>query len=68
MVQGYICVAFTLAFTVYGQIVLKWQLSNITLPASVLDKATSLFQLMIRPGFFPDLFRLLLHRCFGWRP
>ncbi len=44
------CVGLTIVLTVYGQIVVKWQVSRLgTLPDAFLDKLQSLAGLLINP-------------------
>ncbi len=50
----YLYIFGTLFFTIYGQIVLKWRLTNlkIVLPESILDKAMYLVKLIFDPYIF----------------
>lgn len=50
----YLYIFGTLFFTIYGQIVLKWRLSNlnVVLPDSALDKAIYLVKLIFDPYIF----------------
>lgn len=52
--NSYFYIFGTLFFTVYGQIVLKWRLSNlkVILPESTLDKVIYLFKLIFDPLVF----------------
>jgi drug/metabolite transporter (DMT)-like permease len=52
MSQGYAYVALTLAFTVYGQLVLKWQLASVELPSEAAEKGLFLCKLLVRPWIF----------------
>ncbi|MFD1362108.1 EamA family transporter [Lentibacillus salinarum] len=48
--MGYLYIFGTILFTVYGQIVLKWQMDQAgTLPESLWDKMTFLLQLLLNP-------------------
>ncbi|HEX8874814.1 MAG TPA: EamA family transporter [Nitrosospira sp.] len=47
---GYFYIFLTIAFTVYGQIVLKWQMIGVgDFPESSLDKALFLLRLLLNP-------------------
>lgn len=50
----YFYIFFTLLFTVYGQIILKWRLSNlkVILPELVTDKLIYLIKLVLDPFIF----------------
>lgn len=50
--MGPICVALTILFTVYGQLVLKWQLSGLTLPEGSIEKVTFLLMQLLNPWIF----------------
>jgi drug/metabolite transporter (DMT)-like permease len=52
MSWGYGYVVLTLAFTVYGQLVLKWQLSGVALPNGAAEKGWFLLHLLFRPWIF----------------
>ena len=47
----YFYILFTLLFTVYGQLILKWRLSNlkVVLPGDVMDKFFYLIRLVLDP-------------------
>lgn len=48
--MGYLYVLLTIAFTVYGQLVLKWQVAEVgPLPASASDKILHLLGLLLNP-------------------
>jgi len=51
---GYIYIAGTLLFTVYGQLILKWRLSGLSfqLPDGVLSKLISLLKIIFDPYIF----------------
>lgn len=51
---GYIYIAGTLLFTVYGQLILKWRLSGLSfqLPEGVLNKLVSLLKIIFDPYIF----------------
>ena len=50
---GYAYIALTIAFTVYGQLVLKWQVADAgALPADGSDKIVFLLKLLINPWIF----------------
>lgn len=51
---GYIYIFFTLIFTVYGQIILKWRLSSMgfELPIGILPKIISLIKIIFDPFIF----------------
>jgi drug/metabolite transporter (DMT)-like permease len=52
-VPGHIYILLTLAFTVYGQLVLKWQMGSAgPLPAGALDKLLFLSQQFMNPWIF----------------
>lgn len=52
--SGYIYVLFTLIFTVYGQLILKWRLNILSfrLPEGIFFKLTSLLKLFFDPFIF----------------
>ena len=50
--MGPVCVALTILFTVYGQLVLKWQLSGLTLPEGSVEKVTFLLKQLLNPWIF----------------
>jgi multidrug transporter EmrE-like cation transporter len=50
---GYVYIAFTVAFTVYGQLVLKWQIAGVgAMPAGGIEKLVFLLQLLFNPWVF----------------
>jgi multidrug transporter EmrE-like cation transporter len=50
---GHVYILLTLAFTVYGQLVLKWQMGSAgPLPAGLLDKLAFLLQQFMNPWIF----------------
>lgn len=50
---GYVYIGLTVAFTVYGQLVLKWQIAGVgALPASLSEKLYFLLRLMLNPWVF----------------
>ena len=52
--NSYFYILFTLLFTVYGQLILKWRLSNlkVILPELVTDKLIYLIKLVLDPFIF----------------
>lgn len=52
--NSYFYIFFTLLFTVYGQLILKWRLSNlkVILPELVTDKLIYLIKLVLDPFIF----------------
>ena len=54
MNNPYFYIFFTLLFTVYGQLILKWRLSNlkVILPEMVSDKLIYLIKLILDPFIF----------------
>lgn len=51
--SGYLYIALTILFTVYGQLILKWQVSQAgALPLSTGAKLAFLFELLINPWIF----------------
>lgn len=46
---GAVCVALTILLTVYGQIVLKWQIGGQTLPEATQEKIKFLFSQLLNP-------------------
>lgn len=48
--MGYLYIAGTIFFTVYGQLILKWRISKYgSLPPDLLDKAVFLLKLLFEP-------------------
>jgi drug/metabolite transporter (DMT)-like permease len=64
--MSYLYILGTLVFTVYGQIVLKWRLTNleVILPESFFDKGIYLFKLIFDPYIFSGFFSALLASLF----
>lgn len=64
--MSYLYILGTLIFTVYGQIVLKWRLTNlkVVLPESFVDKGIYLFKLIFDPYIFSGFFSALLASLF----
>jgi drug/metabolite transporter (DMT)-like permease len=52
--NGYIYIVFTIVFTVYGQLILKWRLSILAfkLPSETTNKVLSLIKLIFDPFIF----------------
>lgn len=63
---SYLYILGTLVFTVYGQIVLKWRLTNlnVVLPDSLLEKGIYLFKLIFDPFIFSGFFSALIASLF----
>jgi multidrug transporter EmrE-like cation transporter len=58
---GYFYVALTIVFTVYGQLVLKWQIEQAgALPAGGIDKLAFLLHLLLNPWVFSGFFSAFL--------
>lgn len=54
--MGYIFIAFTILFTVYGQLILKWRVSNAgALPASPAAQAEFIGRLLLDPWVLSGL-------------
>lgn len=50
---SYLCIAATIAFTVYGQLILKWRIAQFgSLPAGTLEKLKFLVALVFDPYIF----------------
>jgi drug/metabolite transporter (DMT)-like permease len=64
--MSYLYILGTLVFTVYGQIVLKWRLTNlkVILPESFFDKGIYLFKLIFDPYIFSGFFSALIASLF----
>lgn len=64
--MSYLYIFGTLFFTVYGQIVLKWRLTNlkVVLPDSFIDKGIYLFKLIFDPYIFSGFFSALIASLF----
>lgn len=59
--MSYLYVFLTVIFTVYGQIVIKWQVNNAgSLPVDAYDKLCFLFSLLLNPWVFSALFAAFL--------
>lgn len=59
--MGYLYIFGTIAFTVYGQLILKWQIDKQgSLPELFLDKLIFLFQLLLNPWILSGLFAAFL--------
>jgi len=57
----YLYLACTIIFTVYGQIIFKWQVNRAgTLPFDVLDKVYFLFRLVFNPWILSGFFAAFL--------
>jgi drug/metabolite transporter (DMT)-like permease len=52
---GYLFIALTIAFTIYGQMVLKWQMTGKTLPEGLLPKVLFLAQQYLNPWILSGL-------------
>ena len=54
---SYLYIVATVAFTVYGQIILKWRIAQIgaALPEAALDKVKFLFSLLFDPFIFSGI-------------
>jgi len=58
---SYVFVALTIAFTVYGQLAIKWQVSLAgPMPNSVVEKAVFLLRLLLNPWILSALFAAFL--------
>jgi undecaprenyl phosphate-alpha-L-ara4N flippase subunit ArnF len=64
--MSYLYILGTLVFTVYGQIVLKWRLTNLNviLPDSFFDKGIYLFKLIFDAYIFSGFFSALIASLF----
>lgn len=64
--NSYLYILGTIFFTVYGQIVLKWRLTNlnVVLPENLLDKFLYLFKLIFDPYIFSGFFSAFLASLF----
>ena len=50
---NYLYICATIAFTVYGQLILKWRIAQVgQLPAELLDRLKFLFGLLLDPAIF----------------
>ena len=63
--MGYLYIFATIAFTVYGQIVLKWRINDVgSLPDGMLDKILFLFKLLFDPWVFSGFFAAFIASFF----
>ncbi|GGE34136.1 transporter [Pullulanibacillus camelliae] len=63
--MGYIYILGTIAFTVYGQLVLKWRMNRVdTLPPGLLEKLFILFKMIMDPFVFSGLAAAFLASLF----
>jgi len=63
--MGYFYIFGTIFFTVYGQIVLKWQMNSIgALPEALSDKVFFLFKLLFNPWIFSGFFSAFIASFF----
>lgn len=54
--MGYIYILFTILFTVYGQLAMKWRITKFgSLPDPLIDKLFFLFRLVFDPVIFSSL-------------
>ncbi|MGN7353645.1 EamA family transporter [Paenibacillus amylolyticus] len=54
--MGYIYILFTILFTVYGQLAMKWRITKFgSLPDPLIDKLFFLFRLVFDPIIFSSL-------------
>lgn len=59
--MSYIFVMFTIAFTVYGQLVIKWQVSLAgPMPSIIVEKVAFLLRLLVNPWILSALFAAFL--------
>lgn len=59
--SNYLYIVLTVLFTVYGQIVVKWQMNNVgVVPAGILDKAAFLFGQLFNPWIISVFFAAFL--------
>ena len=63
---GYICIAGTLLFTVYGQLILKWRLNHIyfKLPEGILNKFACVIKIIFDPYIFSSFFSAFIASLF----
>ncbi len=54
--MGYVYVALTVLLTVYGQLVIKWQLAGKVLPEPLISKVLFLLAQLLNPWVFSGLF------------
>lgn len=62
--KDYIFIIATIGFTVYGQIVIKWRMTNVNLPVSWLEKLKVLFILVFDPFIFTGFCSAFLSAVF----
>jgi uncharacterized membrane protein len=58
--MGYLYIALTLLFTVYGQMVLKWRLNAFDLPSPFFGKVLFLLKSIFDPYIFSSFFSAFL--------
>ena len=59
--MSYIYIALTIIFTVYGQLIIKWQVNNAgAFPEQASDKLLFLFNLLLNPWIISALLAALL--------
>jgi multidrug transporter EmrE-like cation transporter len=58
--MGFIFVALTVLLTVYGQLVVKWQIQDTTLPPVFVDKVIFVFKQYLNPWMISALFAAFL--------
>lgn len=67
--MSYVYIFFTILLTVYGQIVIKWQVRNAGIfPEAAADKVWFLLKLMVNPWVVAHCLRHCLPRSRGWPP
>ncbi|WVV49629.1 hypothetical protein THH46_09010 [Pseudomonas sp. NA13] len=65
---NYIYILATIAFTVYGQLILKWRISKLgPLPIEPIEKIKFLLLLLLDPGIFLASQQGSWHHWPGWR-
>jgi drug/metabolite transporter (DMT)-like permease len=64
--NGYLYIAGTLFFTVYGQLILKWRLSSLSfqLPEGIFSKIISLIKIIFDPYIFSGFVSAFLASLF----
>ncbi len=66
---GHFYIALTLLFTVYGQLVLKWQMGQArSMPDGGFDKILFLLQQFLNPWIISVFFRPSLSLLPAWQP
>lgn len=59
--NGYVYIATTIALTVYGQLVLKWRMSEVgELPVPLVDKLVFLLRMLFDPFVFSTIVAVFL--------